>query len=48
MQECDGEPLIVLLVTKLDTSPPSLCTSFTRLDEIKDFWSDVIRKIVSI
>ena len=29
--------MTVLLVTKLDTSPPSLCTSFTSLDEMKDF-----------
>ena len=37
-----------LLETKFETSPPSLCTSFTKLDEMNEFFSEVIRNIVSI
>ena len=40
--------LIVFFETNLDTSPPSLWTSLTKLEEIKEWLSEDIKKTVSI
>ena len=45
----DKEKVVLEIAeTKLETSPPSLWTSLTKFEEINEFFSDVIRNIVSI